>query len=190
MADFTAPNVVRGKLANLRTGNFLTFVYNPRTLQDRKGNNYSEEYTPGHSDPIFRWASGKARELSFTLELCGVSRILRSGVNLGNGAASNDIDPLGFSIQGELEFFQSFEQPTDPRLPGSDGGPDRVVFTMGPMYAGRVCILSDLLVNTLEWDPDIRPVRAVVQFSLKQVNFGESQYANTVWSPPYEGTLT
>ena len=186
MADYTAPNVVRGKLSNLRTGNFVTFVYNPSALQDRKGNNYSEEAIPGHSDPIIRWASGKSRELSFTLELCGVSRILRTGVNLGNGAASNEIDPKGFSIQGELEFFQSLEHPTDPKLAGSDGGPDRVVFTMGPMYAGRVCVLTDLSTNVIEWDPDLRPVRATVQFTLKEIS-DKSRYANTVWSPPFEG---
>ncbi len=187
MADFTAPKVKRGRLTNFRTGNYVTFLYNPTSLSETKGNNLSEDAIPGFSDPLIRFASGKARVVTFSLEIDGESRIRRSGVNLLNGARPEPIEnALGFSIAGEIEFFQSLEYPVDPSLPGSDGGPDKVVFTLGPMYDGVLCVVEQVPVTITEWDPELNPTRATLNLTLKAINIPQ-QYAHHVWKPPIGG---
>src|SRR5262249_13192662 len=123
-------------------GNFLTFLYNPQTVTEKKGSNITEDPIPGFSDPLLRWASGKVRVITFELDLDGESRIRRTGVNLGNAAANEPIDPKGLSIQGEIEFFRSLEYPVDPSLPGADGGVDKVLFYMGSTYPGVLAIVE------------------------------------------------
>ncbi len=188
MSDFTAPKVARGRLTNFRTGNFLEFIYNPVKVGDRKGVNLAEDAVPGFSDPMVRFASGKARILTFSLQLCGESRIRKYGNNIINGAENNAdfLENAGsFSIAGEIEWYQSMEYPVDPSLPGSDGGLDKFVFTMGRLYPGVLCYVA-VDVQVTQFDPELNPTMAEASLTLTQIAYNQ-QWANHVWSPPIEG---
>jgi hypothetical protein len=41
------------------------FLLNPTTLEDSKGTNWSENNTPGQSDPILQWVGGGPRTITF-----------------------------------------------------------------------------------------------------------------------------
>jgi hypothetical protein len=187
MTDFSAPKVKRGRLTNYRTANFVEFTLNPTQIRDSKGNNMVEQGIPGFSDPFVMWASGKARVISFDLDLCGETRLRTIGNQLTNGA-SNSNNPetaFGLTINGELEYYMSMEYPVDPTLPGSDGGPDKFVFTYGGLYRAVLCFVSVNVVST-EYDPNLDATRGTVSVTLTRLT-DKTIYAHEVWSPPVEG---
>ena len=178
------------RLTNLRTGAFLTFLYNPSSIGIKKGNNWNEEPTPGFADPLIAWASGKVATVKFTLQLCAESRLRLSGVNLTNGLSPYTVESgLDLDITGEIELFQSWEMPVDPSLPGSDGAPDRLVFNMGPLFRGVVCWLYDLDINVTALGPEGAPARADCNIVLARKH-DTARFASHVWTPPTEGFQT
>jgi Contractile injection system tube protein len=178
------PRVKRGRITNKRTANYVEFLYNPTSISDKKGNNWVEDASPNQAHPLIHFASGKVRNITFTLNLCGESRIRRSGATLTNGAFADD-DPTSMSIAGEIEYYQSLEYPVDPKLPGSTGGPDLVLFSFGRRYNALECAM-EVGVDESEYDPNLNPTRAALQISLKVVKAAQ-EYAHDVWFPGLDG---
>lgn len=194
--DYTPPKVQRGGLTNYRTNIGVPFLYNPAAIEEKKGVTWAEDPVPGTSDPLLRFASGKASVISFQLELCGESSIRRRGVQIINYASAQDenyvaselarasADPLGdgpqpsYSVDGEIEFFESFQFPTDPAEGGS-GAPDLAVFTFGRRYPGVLVVVEDVAVNLTEFTPNLLTSRATLGITLKRYVIGSrtsSQY--------------
>lgn len=180
VADFTAGKVERGRITNYRTTEFLEFTYNPHTIHSKGGSNLAEDAIPGFSDPLIRWASGKTKTISFSLELSGEGTLRRSGVPFRNYAEGQSDEIDSFSVNGEIAFLQSFTYPTDPALPGGSAAPDLLIFRFGPRYPGVLCVMESADDEIIEWSPKLEPVRAKVQITLKRIQ-NTNQYANTIW---------
>lgn len=181
--------VKRGRLTNARTGTFLEFLYNPTEVSESMGVNMSEDNLPGASDPLIHFASGKVRQISFKLDLCGESSLRFRGVNLIN-AAKNDVKPPDgtYSIAGEIEFFQSFTFPVNPKFPGADGGNDKAVFTLGRLWDGVLVAVVDVNLKVTEFTPDLEPSRATIDLTLKRV-VTETVFADRHFTQSYEGFI-
>lgn len=186
--EFYAPTIKPARLTNLRTGDFLTLLYNPPSAQLKKGSNWGEEPTPGFSDPQIAWASGKVATVGFSLILCAESRLRFSGANLGNGLSpyTTEDQATAVDITGEINLLQSFEMPVDPGLPGSDGAPDRLVFNYGPLFRGVVCWLYSLDIDVTAFSAEGAPVRASASITLAR-KYDQNRYASDVWTSPFGG---
>jgi len=186
-ASFTGRRGARGRITNYRTGTFLEFLYNPTEVTEDFSVTLSEDPLPGASDPIIHFASGKAKAIKFQLQLCGESSLRLRGANLINSARNDTVNPgATYSIAGEIEFFQSFAYPSDRKAPGSDGGTDKVIFTLGRLWPGILCAQEGLSVKVSEWDPDLNPTRATLDLSYKRV-VTETIFSNQVFSVDYPG---
>ena len=75
-------------------------------------------------------------------------------------------DPVGLSIQEELDFLRRLS------MPGLSGNsvtaPRRVIFNMGLAYQGIECVCEVGDISTFFWTPKGEPVRADVPIKLKQ----------------------
>lgn len=186
--SFDRPKVARGRLTNYRTGNYVEFLYNPTSISKKQGVNLSEDNLPGSSDPLVHFASGKARSVTFSLQLCGESSLRLRGANLTNAIEADvEEDPTEtLSIAGEIEFYESFTYPVDPELPGSDGGCDKLVFTFGRTIRHFLCVMEELDVNVTQFTPSLQPYRATLNLTLKRVAT-ETTFADRVFAQTYEG---
>jgi len=168
--DFSAPKVRRGRLTNQRNGEAVPFLYNPTSIKEKLPVNYVEDNIPGASDPLISFASGGAKEISFTLTLCGESSLRRRKGQILN-AARGDVEILSgddFSIAGEIDFFRQFAYPTDPKDSQADGAPDRVVLTFGRLYDGVVCTIHNIDLDITEFSPGLDPTKATVALTMKR----------------------
>lgn len=196
--DFTAPRVKRGRITNARTSDSMAFALNPSTISVKGGSNVAEDPTPGSSDPLMRWMSGKVRTFSFTLfhdgeinlrvfnaQMSNAAKQVETAPRTwgtGNGRQELVDDPSGYSVAGALEFLDQFCHPVDPTLPRSDGGADRVILNFGSYIRNVVCVMDDVQHEITEWDPELNPVRAKSTLTLKRY-VTETTYANKIWSP-------
>lgn len=178
--EFGEPgNIVRGRLVNYRTGAAFEFAYNPNNVSEPHVANLSTDDTPGQSDGIVRFASGKTREIRFTLKLSGERRLRMFGASVINDADPIEIPENSYSIRGELAFLESFTFPTDPE-DGGDGAPDLVVFTFGPRWPGVLCVVQKVEAKNLEYAPDLDPTDADVEIVLMR-KVDKNRFSNTIW---------
>jgi hypothetical protein len=182
VADFSSRKVRRGRITNARTTESLEFLYNPTSINEKLGATYVSDDIPGGSDPLLTFASGKAKVVTFSLQLCGESSLRRRGKQITNDALRG-FDPkvTPYDITGEIEFFKQFCYPTDPNVQQrANGGPDRLLLSFGRVFQAVPCLLEDLDVDMTEFTPDLDPSRAVLKLTLKRY-VTETVYSHQVW---------
>lgn len=178
--DFTAKKHVQGRITNYRTAHTLEFMLNPEKIIYGKSANQSDDSMPGRADPLIRWASGGVSSISFQLKLDGYIGNWKRGRPFQNSAVPGT--PHYLSVQGDLDFLESFMFPVDPSIPGSDGGPDKLVFTFGSQFPGVVCTMDSFSAEVTAYTPKLEPMRATVSLSLKRY-VTTNRFAHTIWSP-------
>ena len=129
----------KGYIKNKSTGEVKSFLFNPETISDSRGVNFSEISAPGSSYPKFQYVNGGARGMSVELFLCNTSK---------------------GTTQSYLSFLEGF-------LPkGSKfNKPPVLIFAMGSMV--KECILNQLDRTFTEFNPKTLDVtKATVTLSL------------------------
>lgn len=181
MAEFTFSQnrVKRMRLVNYRTGDGLEFSFNPKEVSEDFVANISVDDTPGQSDGIVRFASGKAKEIKFTLKLSGERRIRMFGDRFGNEADPILIPEGSYSVRGEIAFITQFVFPTDPE-DGGDGASDLVVFTAGPQWPGVLCAMKSSPLKAQEFDEDLDVTDAEIDIVLIR-KVDRNRFSNTIW---------
>jgi hypothetical protein len=184
--DFTAKKITQGMITNLRSFDSIQFSINPHTVSEKGGATISEDANPGFSSPLLRYASGKTKTISFELEIDGEISLRKKGTQIVNGLfPGREVATVGnatYDISAEIEFYQSLTYPTDPDLPGADGGLDRVALTIGTHINGVVCFVEEANPSIIEFDPDLAPTKAKMAMVLKVIE-NNSRYASFVWAP-------
>lgn len=188
MTDFTAPKVRRGRMTNFRTGRFLTFVYNPPSIEEKKSANLVIDAIPGDGDPLVRWASGGPNHIRMDLNVDGDGRLRRGGAQLFNGAKGVNEFPISdasktYSIAGEIEFFEQFLHPVSQNVRGGTGAPDDIIFTMGRRYQGVRCTMVDVDIRIIEFDSELNPSKAHIKIAMVRRNI-RSRTSGDIWDIP------
>lgn len=181
--DFTAKKLTQGRITNMRTGVSRPFSINPHTIKNKGGAKLAEDEIPGFADPLFIFASGKAKTYTMTLEIDGEMTLRKQGVQVTNNVHPQRSVNNTFDISGELEWYESLTYPSDPQdpvVPG-DGGLDRVLLTVGNRIEGIMCFVDEWEEEIIEFAPDLNPTKAKVTLTFKRVS-DTNRYSNTVFS--------
>jgi hypothetical protein len=178
-----AKRVKRGRLTNARTAAFVEFAINPSSFKAGNGVNLSEDGIIGTSHPLIRFASGKARTLSFSIQLDG-EMTLRRRFPVGNKVVSpfTGDDIRTYNIEGELAFYRSF---TFPVAPEDGGGLDKAIFNFGTYCKNVKCWVEDVSEDVTQFSADLDPVAATVRLSLKRDMGDSTVFSRNVWLNPY-----
>lgn len=164
------PIVTRGRVTNARTKQYTQFAVNPAEIKIKTGVHFVEDAIPGFSHPKRRAVSGESEVYTFDLNLDGFMSQDTFGVTFQNDAKPVDPDSP-YSIQGELDYWESFNLPPW----------DLVVFTFGSRFPGILCDIAVSAVDVLEFDYNLNPMRAKLQIALAKY-VTKSEQASQRWS--------
>lgn len=174
--------VSRARITNYRTGQFVELSLNPGEVGKKLGSEITSESSPGRSDPMKKWASGKGTDVDFTILVHALAHYEKFGIQIINEAQNDFLqDAEGWSIAGQLEFYEAFHFPSDPDLPGGTGGGDFLVFTMGRYFRSAKYLCTDLDIKIKEWNEDLDPTMAEVSFKITRVE-EEQRFSNQIFS--------
>ena len=163
--NFSAPPVVRGRITNARTKEFLEFHLNPDKVSVTHATNFVTDLVPGSSHALRRWASGGVEECTFNLKLDGDMSLRRFGVVLENSLNPTPNQP--FSIQGFLDYLRAFNFPTDPLVDvGGDGGTDQAIFNFGSRFRNWPCDIQVTKEDLTEFGSDLVPTAGTMDIKL------------------------
>jgi hypothetical protein len=178
LGDFTPSPVTRGRITNRRTGYTIYFGLNPNRIQNKKGISLSEDMIPLSSHPLIRYAGGKARTITFSLELNG-ELISRRRQQVRNGLYEESSNP--FSVAGEIQHYRSLIYPVSKEEGGS-GDVDRLVLNYGTLFRQVVCFVTDVEDDTTQWSPELEPVISTVRLSLTVDEGPKTIFSNEIWT--------
>lgn len=178
--------VAKGRISIPETGEVLVFMFNPNMVKDQKGVAYPDQVVPGMSHPVTQFAGGGARVISFEIYLDGDRG--RMGQSTSNGQLQNhsraprvgDKNPRvsqgpqpnapDKDITAEIDFYRSLLYPIAVNGGGlADVHPPILVFSMGTLFQSIICVAERCDVQVTSFNVKLRPVRATLNVSLKEV---------------------
>lgn len=167
----------------------VRFQYWPESLQDSKGSEWNPRPVPGGSHPIYQWANGGERTLSFTAIFTTDTAPEESVLEL-IGPATNDpyatqsLNPLSglvlgvrdIDIRSAISWLRWFEYPTY----GLDGNqqvypPAKAILVMPNTALGHngedhiICAMTTCDVTYEEWFPTGYPRIVEVALEFKEL---------------------
>lgn len=166
--------LTKGRLTIASTGDYREFSLNPSKIKDTKGWASSDQGIAGISDPAFQGGHGTVRKISFTLRLdadVGYRGTRQGGSDLfAAWREGREVQGKPYDITDEVAWYRQFVYTEgDARLGEIDAAPPVLLFSFGPMYQGLRCKLLDADYEILTWDQNLKPVRADLNVTLRQV---------------------
>lgn len=170
------PQVTKGRLTTVKSGDSRQFMFNPNKIKDDQGVNYGV-LTPAGGTPIYQFGSGGERIITFKLFFDGDRGRIGVGRALG--------EPL--DVSDELNFYRSLLiADAYDRTDISRVFPQQVLFTLGSYVTALLCIVVKAGVTVNFWTPKMAPVRATVDIVLKEV-LNRNRVASDVRGPSLIG---
>lgn len=170
---FKNRRITKGFLVDTKTGESLTFQYNPDRIDDRRAPIYAKVDVPGVSHPKSQFIGGGAREISFILSFYFPER-----------------DKAG--VKRRINWLQSLTYPTHDPSYIFEASPSTVLFNFGELYKNLPCkVVSVHASQFYLFDPtSLLPLRADVQVVLEEVLIHESISADKVRKGEYRSDFT
>ena len=156
MSDYGRRQITKGRLvfgdgttleeASSNDSLGVKFQYNPAEFSDALGNNWTEVRGAGMSYPVNVYSGGKQRFINFVIELDGVA------------------DPP--AVRRIINYLHSFIPPA--RTKGYQFiSPPSIIFAFG--WFVKECLLDDMKIDYIMFTPDLQPLRANINLSLRIV---------------------
>ena len=161
-AGFVPPNVLKGRITNLRTRQAYFFMFNPTEINRTDGWAWSAHRVPGASHPIVTGGTGGDRKISFSLYF-DADRGRSDERRLGEGNFSLDLTT-------ELNVWRSMTYPQDPHsnsLP--DRGPARFILNYGTFFNGIEVVIDSANTSIITMTPKLQPMRAVIAMEMTEI---------------------
>ncbi len=155
----------KARLLNLRTGEFLTFIYNPPDLRTNENTKWGQVEIPGAANAYYQFITGGETTipLSILLNEYGEGKRYRKDY-----------------VENSIKFLRDAMTPRKIEFGGEEGGriirqaPDVLRFFWGMIRFGEVAPGISVVINGMEVDrsmfrgEDGMAIRAVVELELKK----------------------
>lgn len=154
------PNVVKGSILDLVTGESLTFAYNPGTISDERSPQYADQSVVGYSHPASQFVNGGARTVSFTLRF-----------HLDNQGVE--------AVRNRCEWLRSLTYPDHDANGRLRTAPHLVALLVGSLYREQSWEVRSVRVTYKDlFDPQtVLPLLAEVSLTLQEFVEGSVNYS-------------
>lgn len=162
--------VAKGYFILVETGEKYPFMLNPGSLNYDKTVSYAQQALPGVSHPVYQYATGGPKPVTFDL-------FLDADLGLpfrGKGEVANALRPQKTegtrTVQDDLDFLESLLYPTESNSRTfSRVAPSTLLFTMGTIFRGFPCVLTRAPANVTRFSPKMAPLTATVSITLEEI---------------------
>lgn len=159
----------RGYFVETKTGFRYPFMCNPESIEDSKTVTYAQQTLPAQALPIYQYATGGPRTISFEL-------ILDGDLALRNREASAVLNTLRTAlpkgtrtIQPDLDYLRSLLYPSSASSSiFAEVEPPVILFSLGAHYQGLACLLTSAPATIEQWSPTMVPMRGRVAITLEE----------------------
>jgi hypothetical protein len=158
------PKITKGSISVVTFGSddfrhkHREFIYNPNEFEDAKETDWGAGKVPGASHPVYAFAAGGERLITFDLFIDGDRQKRPSFVK--NGL---------IDISDEIRWYQSLLYPVSYASMSGKVNPATVVFTYGSMWRSVSCIVRKANVKINYFSSGGTPIRATISMALAEV---------------------